>query len=169
MNSFVFVGIYNLDWTVSISFTFSLFFLVVMIVFWNFLYILLLELPIHSAIGTSSYKLAKFLIRKLSSVTYNEFTVKDYFASAEEIVHQDSKLFMYSLDFDSLFTYIPLEEIINIGTNLLYNNEDVIEDRINLSLRTFCRWLLKNCISYLTVLFIDKRMAWPWDRPLHLL
>ena len=76
---------------------------------------------------------------------------------------------MYSLDFDSLFTYIPLEEIINIGTNLLYNNEDVIEDRINLSLRTFCRWLLKNCISYLTVLFIDKRMAWPWDRPLHLL
>ena len=128
-----------------------------------------MELPLHSAIGTSSYKLGKFLVRKLCSVTYNEFTVKDYFAAAEEIVHQDSKLFMYSLDFDSLFTYIPLEEIINIGTNLLYNNEDVIEDRINLSLRTFCRWLLKNCISYLTVLFIDKRMAWPWDRPLHLL
>ena len=53
--------------------------------------------------------------------------VKDSFAFAEEIVHQDSKLFMGSLDVDSLFTNIPLEETINICTNLLYKNEDVIE------------------------------------------
>ena len=46
--------------------------------------------PILSAIGTPSYKLAKFLVPKLSSVTFNEFTVKDSFAFAEEIVHQDS-------------------------------------------------------------------------------
>ena len=52
---------------------------------------------------------------------------KDRFAFAEEIVQQDSKLFMGSLDVDSLFTNIPLEETINICTNLLYNNEDVIE------------------------------------------
>ena len=58
---------------------------------------------------------------------HNEFAVKDSFAFAEEIVHQDSKLFMGSLDVDSLFTNIPLEETINICTNLLYNNEDVIE------------------------------------------
>ena len=83
--------------------------------------------PILSAIGTPSYKLAKFLVPKLSSITFNEFTVKDSFAFAEEIVHQDSKLFMGSLDVDSLFTNIPLEETINICTNLLYNNEDVIE------------------------------------------
>ena len=79
--------------------------------------------PILSAIGTPSYK----LVPKLSSVTFNEFTVKDSFAFAEEIVHQDSKLFMDSLDVDSLFTNIPLEETINICTNLLYNNKDVIE------------------------------------------
>ena len=48
-------------------------------------------------------------------------------ASAEEIVHLDSKLLIGSLDVDSLFTNIPLEETINICTNLLYNNEDVIE------------------------------------------
>ena len=84
-----------------------------------------MELPLHSAIGTSSYKLGKFLVRKLCSVTYNEFTVKDYFASAEEIVHQDSKLFMYSLDFDSLFTYIPLEEIINIGIHYFASAEEI--------------------------------------------
>ena len=34
---------------------------------------------------------------------------------------------MGSLDVDSLFTNIPLEETINICTNFLYNNEDVIE------------------------------------------
>ena len=44
---------------------------------------------------------------KLSSVTFNEF--------------------MGSLDVDSLFTNIPLKETINICTNLLYNNVDVIE------------------------------------------
>ena len=71
---------------------------------------------------------AKFLVPKLSSVTFNEFTAKDSFAFAEEIVHQDSKLFMGSLDVDSpLFTNIPFEETINICINLLYNNENVTE------------------------------------------
>ena len=83
--------------------------------------------PILAAIGTSSYKIAKFLVPKLSSITFNEFTVKDSFAFAEEIVHQDSKLYMDSLDVDSLFTNIPLEETINICTNLIYDNVDVIE------------------------------------------
>ena len=83
--------------------------------------------PLLSAIGTPSYKLPKFLVPKLSSVKFNEFTVKDFLAFAEEIVYQDSKLFMGTLDVDSLFTNIPLEETINICTNLLYNNEDVIE------------------------------------------
>ena len=67
------------------------------------------------------------IVPKLSLVTFNEFAVKDSFAFAEGIVHQDSKLFMGSLDVDSFFTNIPLEETINICTNLLYNNEDVIE------------------------------------------
>ena len=83
--------------------------------------------PILSATGTPSYKLAKFLVPKLSSITFNEFTVKDSFAFAEEIVHQDGKLFMGSLDVDSLFTNIPLKDTISICTNLLYKNVDFIE------------------------------------------
>ena len=71
--------------------------------------------------------IAKFLAPKLSSITFNEFTVTDSFAFAEKIVHQDGKHFMGSLDVDSLFTNIPLKETINICTNLLYNNVDVIE------------------------------------------
>ena len=86
--------------------------------------------PMLSVIGTPSYKLAKFLVPKLSSITFNQFTVKDSFAFGEEIVHKDSKRFMGSLDVDSLLSNIPLEETINICTNFLYSNEDVIE-RIN--------------------------------------
>ena len=93
--------------------------------------------PILSAIGTPSYKLAKFLVPKLSLITFNEFTVKDSFAFDEEIVHQNSKLFMGSLDVDSLFTNIPLEETIFVPTcfrtmGMLYKVE------INQSLRTLC-------------------------------
>ena len=43
---------------------------------------------ILSAIGTHSDELVKFLVPKLSSVTFNELTVKDSFAFAEEIVHE---------------------------------------------------------------------------------
>ena len=35
--------------------------------------------PILSAIGTTTYKLAKFLVLVLSDITQNEFTVKDSF------------------------------------------------------------------------------------------
>ena len=82
--------------------------------------------PILSAIGTPSYKLAKISVPKLFSGMFNEFTVKDSFDFAEELVHEDSKLFMGSLEVDSRFTSIPIEETIDICTNLLYNNEDVI-------------------------------------------
>ena len=79
------------------------------------------------ATGIPNYKLANFLVPKLSSITFNDFTVRDSFAFAEEIVYQDAKLFMGSLNVDSLFTSMPLKETINICTNLLYNNVDVIE------------------------------------------
>ena len=52
--------------------------------------------------------------------------MKDSFVFAEKIVHQ---LLMGGLDFDSLFTNIPLNETINICTNLLFNKVDVIEGR----------------------------------------
>ena len=44
---------------------------------------------------------------------------------------------MVSLDVDSLFTNIPLEDTINICTSLLYNNEDVIEGINNSEFKNF--------------------------------
>ena len=83
--------------------------------------------PILSAINTPTYKLAKFLVPILKSLTSNEYTVKDSFAFAEEIVEQDSEFFMGSLDVDSLFTNIPLEETIDICTNTLFENMEKVE------------------------------------------
>ena len=83
--------------------------------------------PILSAIGTPTYKIAKFLVPILSSLTTNEYTIKDSFSFAKEIVQQDSSYYMGSLDVDSLFTNIPLEETINICTESVYNQNDIVE------------------------------------------
>ena len=95
---------------------------------------------------------------KLSSITFNELTVKDSFAFAEEILHHDGKLFIGSLDFDSLFTNITLKKTINICINLLFNNVDVIEgiNKSNFD-NFFYSWLPRNRILCLTIFFINKR------------
>ena len=80
--------------------------------------------PILSAIGTPTYKIAKFLVPILSCLTINDFTVKDSFSVAKEIVEQDSNFYMGSLDVDWLFTNIPLEETIDISTELIYDQND---------------------------------------------
>ena len=83
--------------------------------------------PTLSAINTPTYRSAKFLVPILESLTSNKYTIKDSFAFAEEIVEQDSEFFMGSLDVDSLFTNIPLEENINIWTNTLSENTEKVE------------------------------------------
>ena len=80
--------------------------------------------PILSAIGTPTYKLAKFLLKFLTPSTANEFTVIDSFHFAEEISQQDSNLHMASLDVDSLFTNIPVEETIDICVDNLYSDNE---------------------------------------------
>ena len=52
----------------------------------------------------------------MNFITSNEFTVKDTFCFAKEIVEQDSSLVMGSLDVDSLFTNILLDKTIDICT-----------------------------------------------------
>ena len=80
-----------------------------------------------SAIGTHTYKIAKFLVPILSCLTINEFTAKYTFSFGKEIAEQDSNFYMGSLDVDSLFTNIPLEETINICTELICDQNDSIE------------------------------------------
>ena len=70
--------------------------------------------PIMSAIKTPTYNLAKFLVPLLEPITTNMYTVKNSFEFAKEITDQDPGLFMASLDIESLFTNIILEETISL-------------------------------------------------------
>ena len=79
--------------------------------------------PILSAIKTPSYNIAKYLVPILEPITTNKFTIKNSFEFAKEVTEQGSGLFMASLDVESLFTNIPLEETINISCGTLFENE----------------------------------------------
>ena len=81
---------------------------------------------IISALQTPSYKLAKFLVPILKPLITNKYTVKDTFNSDIETVEQDSSNFMGSLGIDSHFTNILLEETMEICTNNLFKNNDIV-------------------------------------------
>ena len=73
--------------------------------------------PILSAIGTPTYKIAKFLVPMLKDLTSSEYSVKDSFDFSKETPQQNFDCFMASLDINSLFTNIPMDETINICSN----------------------------------------------------
>ena len=58
----------------------------------------------------------------MSPLTTNEFTAKNSFDFAEEVVNYDHNLYMASLDVEFLFTNIPLEETIKNCVNDLFSN-----------------------------------------------
>ena len=84
--------------------------------------------PTLSAIKTPSYNIAKYLVPILEPITINKFTIKNSFEFAKEVIEQDSGLYMASLDVESLFTNIPLEETINISCGSVFSNEAKINN-----------------------------------------
>ena len=81
--------------------------------------------PSFSAIGTPTYKLAKFLVPVLSDIAQNKFTVKDSFTFVDEILTQDCDICMASLDVDVLFNNIPLDETIDICVKKLFQTPEL--------------------------------------------
>ena len=84
---------------------------------------------ILSALQAPTYKLAKYLVSNLPNLepsTNKKYAVNDSFNFATEIVEQDSSNFMGSLDIDSLFTNIPLEETIKSCTNNLFKSSNIV-------------------------------------------
>ena len=82
--------------------------------------------PILSAINTGTYKWAKSFVPLLKPFTPNNYTVKDSFDFAKDIAEQSSKLFMTSLNVDSLFTNVPLVETIEIYVNELFKSSQTV-------------------------------------------
>ena len=81
--------------------------------------------PYLSVLQTPTYKLSRLLVSILESLTAYKNTAKDLFNFATEIVEQVSSTFMGSLDIDSLFTNIPLEETIEICTNNFFKSKGI--------------------------------------------
>ena len=82
--------------------------------------------PILSAIITGTYKWAKFFVPLLKPFTSNNYTFKDSFDFTKDITQQSSKLFMASLDVDSLFTSVALDEAIEICVDELLKSSQTV-------------------------------------------
>ena len=105
--------------------------------------------PILSDIGTPTYKLAKFFVPLLAPLTSIEYTIKDSFSFAEELLSFDSNLVMASFDVESLFINIPLKETIDLCVDILFY------DRTNIDgiTKDYFNDLLTICMSESLVLF----------------
>ena len=84
--------------------------------------------PILSTIGTPTYKLAKLLVLILSRPTSNEFLVHDSFSFADEVCVFFPNHFMASLDVESSFTNIPLNEVTDICIDDLFCDTNTIHN-----------------------------------------
>ena len=102
---------------------------------------------------TNTYKPAKYLLPVLEPLTKNKYTSKDSFNFATEIVEQDSSKVMESVDIDSLYTNIPLEEIIEIWTNNLFKNSNIVD---GLKKSEFLSKQPKSRILYLIIYYTNK-------------
>jgi len=79
--------------------------------------------PIISQIGSPTYKIAKYLLSFIQPYTTNEYTVRDTFHFVSMLDGKDHRLIMASLDVESLFTNIPLDETIDIVTKKVFDKK----------------------------------------------
>ena len=82
-----------------------------------------------SALNAPTYSLQTCEVFSVNfkPLTTNEFTVKDSFYFAEEIVNKQPDFFIGSLDVDSLYSNITLEKSIEICTNELFKESETVE------------------------------------------
>ena len=100
--------------------------------------------PIMSAIKTPTYNLAKFLAPLLEPITTNMYTVKNSFEFSKEIADQNPGLFMASLDVESLFTNIPLEETISVCCDFSFSNNAKVNNINRIDFDKLLRAALQN-------------------------
>ena len=115
--------------------------------------------PILSAIKTLSYNLAKFLVPLIEPITKNNFMVKNNFEFSKELCEQNSEYFIASLDIESLFTTIPLEETIKICCDSLYKNQELLSNINKNQFEKLLRAHFATSIFCLMVSFINKLMG----------
>ena len=72
------------------------------------------------------------------------YTVKNSFEFTKEIADQDPGLFIVSLDVESLFTNIPLEETIRMCCDFLFSNDAKVDNINRIDFEKLLRAALQN-------------------------
>ena len=109
--------------------------------------------PILSTIRTPTYKLAEFLVPILSPLTSNKFSVHDSFSFADKVSSFCPDHFMASLDIESLFTNISLNEVIDICIDNLFCDTNTIQNLDRNDMRE-----LLNLAAYESFFIFDQVM-----------
>ena len=114
--------------------------------------------PILSAIGTYNYDLAKFCVPLLDHLTRNEYTIKDSFEFASEVSNLNLDNFVLaSLDIESLFTNIPLDETIDIIGESLFKDSEKFNNFNKSQFTKFLNFAVKDSPFYFNEkLYIQK-------------
>ena len=111
------------------------------------------QLLILSTIGTPTYRLAKFLVPILSPLISNEFSVHDSFSFADKVSSFCPYPFMASLDIESLFTNVPLNEVTDICIDDLFCDTNTIQNLDRNDMRE-----LLNLAAYESFFIFDRVM-----------
>ena len=104
--------------------------------------------PIISQIGSSTYKLAKFLLPFITPVVSNKYTLSDSFKFISMLDNQNHRYYMASLDIDSLFTNIPLSETIEIIIKQIYDKNRKIQGISKKDFRRMLELATKGTVFY---------------------
>ena len=86
------------------------------------------DCPILSATGTPTYKFAVCIVTILSPLTVDEILVHDSLSFADEVSRFCPDHIMTSLDVESLFTNIPLNEVIDICIDDLFCDTNTLNN-----------------------------------------
>ena len=104
------------------------------------------------------------MVPTLSPLTVDDYTVKDSFTFAKEVINFDHNLFMASLGVESLFTNIPVDETIKNAIDDLFSSnmyrgklsKSELYYLLKLANLSHPLFSIKHCIN--------KLMAFPWAR-----
>ena len=105
--------------------------------------------PILSMVGSPQYGISKWLCELLNPVVqyYGVRCVKDSFTFSDSVksAQLSSNGFMCSFDVVSLFTNVPLKEVIDICADAIYRNDD-----IEIDVTTLCEQSFRSLMEFAT-------------------
>ena len=106
--------------------------------------------PILSAIGTVNYKIAKFFIPILRTLTTNNYTIQDTFTFVQTLlsIPDADQYIMASFDVTSLFTNVPLDETIDIILQMLFEVNETVNGLNKNQFRNLLELATKDIMFY---------------------